>query len=118
MSTMKRYAPILLGVMIGNALPALAEETPHSYKPVSGYVPDAETAIRIAVAIWEPIYGREIIEAEKPYRASLMGGVWVVEGSLAPGCWVAWQSRRFQKQMQRFSGLVMASEAHNKFFRP
>ncbi len=82
---MKRYAPILLGVMIGNALLALAEETPHSYKPVSGYVPDAETAIRIAVAIWEPIYGREIIEAEKPYRASLMGGVWVVEGSLAPG---------------------------------
>lgn len=54
----------------------------HSYKPPAGYVPDAETAIRIAVAIWEPIYGKKKIESQKPYHATLKDGVWIVEGSL------------------------------------
>jgi hypothetical protein len=31
----------------------------HNYKPAQGYVPDAATAIKIAVAVWEPIYGQE-----------------------------------------------------------
>lgn len=82
---MKRYAAILLVLIIGSALPAFAEETVHSYKPPSGYVPDADTAIRIAVAVWKPIYGRDNIEARKPYRASLRNGVWLVEGALPRG---------------------------------
>jgi uncharacterized protein YceK len=57
--------------------------TKHTYKPGYGYVPDEQTAIRIAVAVWEPIYGAAQIALEKPYRARLdSGGVWVVEGSL------------------------------------
>ena len=44
------------------------------------------TAIKIAVAIWEPIYGEDQIAREKPYRARLdTNGVWVVEGSLPQG---------------------------------
>ena len=54
----------------------------HSYKPPGGYVADAETAIKIAVAVWEPIYGRENIALQKPYKARLVGDVWIVEGSL------------------------------------
>jgi len=57
----------------------------HNYKPPSGYVPDAETAIRIAVAVWEPIYGQKQIATEEPHHATLKGGVWVVEGSLPGG---------------------------------
>lgn len=53
-----------------------------SFKPDAGYVPDAETAIKIAVAVWEPIYGAKEIAGEKPYHASLKDGVWTVEGSL------------------------------------
>ena len=49
-----------------------------------GYVPDAATAIRIAVTVWEPIYGREQIARERPFHASLSGGVWHVRGSLPP----------------------------------
>jgi len=66
---------------------ALAQETnpPHNYKPSQGYVPNAETAIRIALAVWEPIYGKKPIDSEKPYRATLKNGVWTVEGSLPPG---------------------------------
>src|SRR5205823_11567788 len=48
----------------------------------SGYVPDAATAIRIAVAVWEPIYGAKNIASEKPFRAVLNKGVWTVTGSL------------------------------------
>ena len=29
--------------------------TEHNYKPLQGYVPDAATAIKIAVAVWGPI---------------------------------------------------------------
>jgi hypothetical protein len=54
----------------------------HNYKPPQGYVPDAATAIKIAVAVWEPIYGRERISQQKPYKAVLADGKWTVEGSL------------------------------------
>jgi hypothetical protein len=58
----------------------------NNYKPKDGYVPDAETAIAIAVAIWNPIYGKKQIEEEKPFKASLSNGVWTVHGSLPEGC--------------------------------
>jgi hypothetical protein len=58
-----------------------------NYKPKDGYVPDAETAIAVAVAIWNPIYGKKQIEKEKPFKASLSNGVWRVRGSLPEG-WV------------------------------
>jgi hypothetical protein len=57
----------------------------HNYVPKDGYVPTSEVAIKIAVAVWEPIYGADNIAAEKPYRAALAGGVWTVEGSLPEG---------------------------------
>lgn len=57
-------------------------------KPKAGYAPDAKTAIKIAVAVWEPIYGESNITKEKPYRAVLLSNtVWKVEGSLPEG-WV------------------------------
>lgn len=56
-----------------------------NFKPDDGYVPDAKTAIKIAVAVWEPIYGDQQIAGEKPYHAQLKDGVWTVEGSLPDG---------------------------------
>ena len=53
--------------------------------PPNGYVPDAKTAIRIAVAVWAPIYGEKQIQSEKPFHASLAHGVWTVMGSLPVG---------------------------------
>lgn len=53
-----------------------------SYIPPRGFVPDSKTAIRIAVAVWSPIYGEKQIQREKPYEANLKNGVWQVEGSL------------------------------------
>jgi len=64
----------------------VAETAKHNFKPKDGYVPDAKTAIKIAVAVWEPIYGEKQIAGEKPYRANLdTNGLWIVEGSLPEG---------------------------------
>jgi hypothetical protein len=51
-------------------------------KSTKGFVPNEETAIKIAEAIWLPIYGEDIYEA-KPYRVSLSNNkVWIVKGTL------------------------------------
>jgi len=67
------------------AITFAAEIASDGFKPKDGFVPDARTAIKIAVAVWEPIYGEEHIASEKPYRASLTNGVWTVTGSLPAG---------------------------------
>jgi len=56
-----------------------------SAKPKIDLVPDEETAIRIAEAIWLPVYGWEMIERQKPFRAELENDVWTVRGSLREG---------------------------------
>lgn len=53
----------------------------HSYKHQNGYVPDSETAIKIAEAAWFPIYGENIFKM-KPFTAKLIDGVWHVRGTL------------------------------------
>lgn len=88
--------PILL-ILLGchSTLPTARHRSPDepwsdltikpNFKPKHGYVPDAKVAIKIAVAVWEAIYGEEKIAREKPYRARLTNGVWTVEGSLPAG---------------------------------
>jgi hypothetical protein len=50
-----------------------------------GYVPDATTAIKIAEAVWIPIYGKRRLSDEKPFKARLVNGVWIVGGTLPKG---------------------------------
>jgi hypothetical protein len=47
-------------------------------------VPDSATAVRVAVAVWIPIYGESQIMAEQPFVATLEDGVWTVTGTLPP----------------------------------
>jgi hypothetical protein len=49
--------------------------------PTAGCVPNAETAIRIAEAVWSPIFGDEIVESQRPFHAELMNETWTVRGS-------------------------------------
>lgn len=37
-----------------------------SAKPKDGFVPDKSTAVKIAGAVLVPVYGKEVIESEKP----------------------------------------------------
>jgi hypothetical protein len=81
---MKR-SPLFATVVVALGLPWLLSaqyEPPHSYIPPNGFVPDSLTAVRIATAVWKPIYGERQIEGEQPYRATLRDGTWRVEGSL------------------------------------
>ena len=52
------------------------------YRPTSGYVPDAKTAVKIAEAVLVPIYGEKQIESERPFTATLKDGAWTVTGTL------------------------------------
>ena len=75
---------ILFSVLFFCTVGSSLAQTPHSFMPKEGFVPTAEVAIRIAVAVWEPIYGQDNIERQKPYTAKLVNGVWRVEGYLPP----------------------------------
>ena len=49
--------------------------------PAAGVVPDAETARKIAEAVWQPLYGTETIAGQMPLQVELKHNVWVVSGS-------------------------------------
>jgi hypothetical protein len=48
----------------------------------NGYVPDEATAVRIAEAVFIPIYGEKRLHAEQPFHAVLKSDYWVVSGTL------------------------------------
>ena len=46
------------------------------------YVPDSETAVKVAEAIWLPIYGNKIYK-NKPFKAKLISkNVWLISGTM------------------------------------
>ena len=62
--------------------PRNQDSTVKGYVPPNGFVPDSGTAVRVAVAVWIPIYGASQIRSEQPYVATLKDGVWTVTGTL------------------------------------
>jgi hypothetical protein len=56
-----------------------------SFHPREGFVPDRDTAIAVTEAVLTPVYGRNTVQAERPYTAKLEGGVWTVTGALPKG---------------------------------
>ncbi len=80
---MRKATTMLLAAAVVLACGAVGPQD--AYVPVEGYVPTAEVAIKIAVAVWEPIYGAQAIAVEKPYKATLTDGVWTVKGTLPKG---------------------------------
>lgn len=53
-----------------------------SYKPKNGLVPDEATAVQVAEAVLQPIYGVKKVVSERPYNAHLSNGTWTVVGSM------------------------------------
>jgi hypothetical protein len=56
-----------------------------SSKPRPVAVPDEATAVKIAEKALTRIYGRKIIESERPFTATLTNGIWHVIGSVNCG---------------------------------
>jgi hypothetical protein len=50
--------------------------------PPQGIVPDEATAVKIAEAIWLPVFGEQVVAKFRPYQAELKNGVWTVYGTL------------------------------------
>jgi hypothetical protein len=82
---MKNF-PIYVALSLYLTLQFFASESvkEHSVVPKEGFVPTKQVAIEIAVAIWKPIYGKEAIEKQKPYKAYLKNGTWYVFGHQPP----------------------------------
>lgn len=78
MRTLGIQACAWLFIVFGIVAPSLGQ----SNSPQSGYVPDEATAIRVAEAVFIPIYGKKHVISERPFQARLKGGSWIVKGSL------------------------------------
>jgi hypothetical protein len=75
---MRTIKTVMAAILIGTIVCVCAQ----SSDPVkNGYVPDKETAIKIAEAVWKPVYGDKINNS-RPFVAELRGRVWVVQGTL------------------------------------
>lgn len=61
-------------------------ENTETVRRPGGYVPDAKTAIAVAIAVLTPIYGKADIDSEKPWHTGLKDEVWTVVGTFhGPG---------------------------------
>ena len=80
---MPRFPAVILALTLLTAFGW--PQQPHSYTPPKGFVPDSITAVRIAVAVWGPIYGDSTIQHEAPFHAVLSHGIWTVTGTLSRG---------------------------------
>jgi len=85
---MKKKLLIVICIITATAILGTSIKKPHNYRkeqtgyiPKDGFVPNENTAIKIAIAIWTPIYGDGVLK-NKPYKVILKKGVWFVEGSL------------------------------------
>jgi hypothetical protein len=73
----------LLMILLAVGLVSAAESP--SYVRKGGFVPDEKTAVRIAEAVLDPIYGEQQVAQEKPFSAALDGDTWTVQGHLPQG---------------------------------
>jgi len=56
------------------------------YVPPEGFVPNETTAIKVAQAVLETIYGKKDLDFVQPLKAELVNQtLWVVRGSLPKG---------------------------------
>ena len=53
--------------------------------PHQGVIPDEITAVRVAEAVFLPVFGQEEVAKYQPYHAQLKDGVWTVYGTLKTG---------------------------------
>jgi hypothetical protein len=85
---MKEIFSVLAILVIASLL--VYSQTQPSAQPKEGSVPNAETAVNLAEAALNPVYGEKTVKSERPFKATLEGDVWTVVGTLhcggAPRC--------------------------------
>ena len=71
---------ICLLSVVGCKAPYLGSYEASNEFPETGMVPNEATAIEVAFSLLKSIYGQAEMEKQKPFKARLDQGVWVVEG--------------------------------------
>jgi hypothetical protein len=66
------------------AVAATYAQTPQlpSFRPKDGFIPNAETAVKVGEAVLIPVYGEKTILNERPFKATLHRDEWTVEGTV------------------------------------
>jgi hypothetical protein len=77
---MKTQLVSICAAVLGGVLLGPSKEVEHNYVPKDGYIPNAKTAVRVATAVLEPIFGEDVVDRHIPFRAKLSNGNWTVEG--------------------------------------
>lgn len=54
----------------------------HGFVPKEGFVPNETVALAVAEAVLIPVYGKNTINNERPFKAMLHGNIWVVTGTV------------------------------------
>jgi NTF2 fold immunity protein of polymorphic toxin system component/carboxypeptidase family protein len=68
--------------------PTVSETYPPNYSEflrLNGVIPDGETAIAVAMAVFKPVFSKEYTAKFVPYQARFNDGVWTVYGTLTQG---------------------------------
>jgi hypothetical protein len=61
---------------------AMGQPKSAGFIPKNGFVPDEATAVAVAEAVLIPVYGKDTILSERPFKAVLRGEKWTVTGSV------------------------------------
>jgi hypothetical protein len=75
-----KIAVLAFVLAVAPALSARGQATQPSLPPAK--VPDSETAVRLGEKALIAVYGKKVIESERPFNAVLLHGVWHVAGTL------------------------------------
>jgi NTF2 fold immunity protein len=71
-----------LTFVYSQARPAQTIGAKKGFVPKEGFVPTADVAQAIAEAVLSPVYGKETIVSERPFKVTLEGNVWIVVASV------------------------------------
>ena len=66
--------------------------------PARGVIPDEGTAVKVAEAVFLPIFGQEEVTKFQPYHAQLKDDIWTVYGTLKPSSRGGTPQLRIQKK--------------------
>lgn len=79
------FTTIIFSIVL-NCCQSNEQQSQHDNKDIEimVYVPNEETAKKIAEAIWFPIYGEDIYN-KGPFVVSSSDSVWIVKGTLPEG---------------------------------
>lgn len=75
---MKPVATLLL--CLSSALAQVPSN--QGFVPKEGFVPNETVALAIAEAVLIPVYGKSVIDSERPFKVVLKSNVWTITGSV------------------------------------